>query len=82
MIGGTVMRDPNLPALVGRYLYGDLCTGEVRSFLPRVGKQAAVDDRPTGITLPGLSTFGEDVRGTVYAAQISGKVWRLAPLMP
>jgi glucose/arabinose dehydrogenase len=79
IIGGYVVRDANLPALLGRYLYGDLCTGEIRSFVPRVGKQAVAGDRPTGVTLPNLGTFGEGAGGAIYAAQISGKVWRFAP---
>ena len=37
IIGGYVVRDPDLPGLAGRYLYRDLCTGDVRSFLARVG---------------------------------------------
>ena len=79
IIGGYVVRDPNLPELWGRYVYGDSCTGEVRSFVPRVDVQQAALDAPTGITLPGLSTFGEGFGGKVYAAQIAGGVWRLAP---
>ena len=29
--GGVVVRDPALTSLVGRYVYGDLCGGEIRS---------------------------------------------------
>ena len=79
IIGGYVVRDPNLPALWGRYLYGDSCTGEVRSFVPRVAAQEAAGEAPTGITLPGLSTFGEGIGGKIYAAQIGGQVWRIEP---
>jgi glucose/arabinose dehydrogenase len=82
VIGGYVVRDPNLPALAGRYIYGDLCTGDVRSFIPRVASQQARGDRPTGITLPGLSSFGRGVNGEIYAAQTDGSVWRLAPPAP
>ena len=42
--GGYVVRDRALPALYGRYLYGDYCTGELRSFIPSTSE--ARDDRP------------------------------------
>jgi len=84
IVGGYVVRDPNLPALLGRYLYGDLCSGDIRSFVPHVNAQEARGDRPTGILLSGLSTFGQGFNGKIYAAQIdfdssSGSVWRLEP---
>jgi glucose/arabinose dehydrogenase len=79
IIGGYVMHDPNLPALEGRYIYGDLCTGDVRTFVPHVGSQKATRDRTTGIVLPSLSGFGQGFDGVIYLAQISGEVWRLAP---
>jgi glucose/arabinose dehydrogenase len=79
VIGGYVVHDPNIPALAGRYLYGDLCTGEVRSFLAHVGSQHASQDRATGIVLPNLSGFGQGYNGLIYLAQVDGGVWRLAP---
>jgi hypothetical protein len=82
IVGGYVVRDQTLPALHGRYLYGDACTGEVRSFVARVGPQQALRDRPAGITLPGLSSFGQGFNGKIYAAQIGGRVWRLEPPPP
>jgi glucose/arabinose dehydrogenase len=82
IIGGFVVHDPNLPALAGRYVYGDLCTGDVRSFIPKVSTQQARNDRPTGVSLPGLSGFGRGVNGEIYAAQTDGSVWRLAPPAP
>jgi glucose/arabinose dehydrogenase len=82
IIGGYVVHDPNLPALLGRYIYGDWCTGEVRSFIPRVGAQKAMGDRPTGIILPLLAGFGVGGNGQIYLAQVSGNVSRLAPPAP
>jgi glucose/arabinose dehydrogenase len=58
VIGGYVVHDSNLPRLLGRYLCGDLYTGEIRSFRGSVGNQKVVGDRPTGVTLPLLSGFG------------------------
>jgi hypothetical protein len=82
IIGGYVVRDPNLPALANRYLYGDLCTGEVRSLLANVKKQRVVDDSPTGVVLPNLSGFGRGYRNQIYLAQITGGVWRMVPASP
>lgn len=79
IIGGYIVRDATLPALTGRYLYGDTCTGEIRSFIARVSDQEAIGDRPAEITLPGLSGFGQGFNATIYTAQVSGRVSRLAP---
>ncbi len=74
--GGYVSRDPGLPTLAGRYLYGDFCAGELRSFTAEPGDEA-VDDRPLGISVEALSSFGEDSAGRLYAVSLSGPVYRL-----
>jgi hypothetical protein len=73
--GGYVVRDPGLPALEGRYVYGDFCAGELRSFDPAGGK--ARDDRSEGLEVPQLSSFAEDTQGRVYATSLAGPVFRL-----
>ena len=79
IIGGYVARDPDLPELLGRYVYGDVCTGEVRSFMPDVRRQEASADAPTGIVLPGVSSFGRGFGGKLYLTQrgLPGTVFRL-----
>ena len=77
--GGYVVRDPTLTALFGRYLYGDFCTGELRSFVGRVAAQEASDDKPLGLIVPELTSFGKGFNGTLYVAQRYGPVSRLAP---
>jgi len=72
VIGGYVVHDSNLPRLLGRYLYGDLCTGEIRSFRASAGTQKVVGDRPTGVTLPLLSGFGLGPQGQIYMTQTTG----------
>lgn len=42
--GGYVARDRGLPSLYGRYLYGDFCAGQLRSFTAAPGRRAT-DDR-------------------------------------
>ena len=76
--GGYVVRDRRLPSLFGRYLYGDFCSGVVSSFSSRPGEPAD-DNRTVGLTLPQLSSFGEDRTGRIYLASLDGPVYRLDP---
>ncbi len=75
--GGYVVRDPELPSLRGRYLYGDFCAGILRSFVPAKGE--ARDDKAVGVEVPQLSSFGEDGSGRIYATSLDGPVFRLVP---
>ncbi len=75
--GGVVVRDPALPALRGRYVYGDFCAGRVRSAVLRPGR--ARDLGPLPLPQVGsISTFGEDAAGRVHVASLDGTVSRLA----
>jgi glucose/arabinose dehydrogenase len=75
--GGHVVRDPELPALAGRYVYGDFCLGQIRSATLRPG--GARNDRSLGLTrVENLSSFGEDASGRVYVTSLEGPVYRLA----
>ncbi len=76
--GGYVVRDPQLTTLYGRYLYGDFCEGQLRSFTADPGTEAT-DDRELGVEVPQLSSFGEDAAGHVYAVSLDGPVYRLDP---
>jgi len=76
--GGHVVRDRSLTSLYGRYLYGDYCLGDLRSF-PAVPGHRATDDRALGLNVPSLSSFGEDDAGHVYATSLDGPVYRLVP---
>ncbi|HVV60277.1 MAG TPA: PQQ-dependent sugar dehydrogenase [Pseudolabrys sp.] len=79
VIGGFVSRDPLLQNLKGRYIYGDLCTGQLRSFLPNVPAQKAQGDAPIGITATNLTGFGVGPRNRLYITQQTGEVSRIAP---
>jgi hypothetical protein len=71
--GGYVVRDPGLPTLNGRYLYGDFCKGDLRSVdLANAGSDAA-----TGLNVAHLSSFGEDTCGRIFVASLDGPVFRL-----
>jgi glucose/arabinose dehydrogenase len=76
--GGYVVRDRRLASLYGRYLYGDYCVGDLRSF-PAVPSRRATDDRALGLNVPSLSSFGEDGAGHIYATSLDGPVYRLVP---
>jgi glucose/arabinose dehydrogenase len=76
--GGLTVRDPRLPTLNGRYIYGDLCLGQLRSFTPRP-ERPATDDVALGPKVEGLDSFGTDNAGRVYATSISGSLFRLDP---
>jgi glucose/arabinose dehydrogenase len=76
--GGYVVRDPGVPALRGRYVYGDFCQGVLRSARLRPGG-ARGDRAIAGVpNVDQLSSFGEDARGRVYVVSLSGPVYRLA----
>jgi glucose/arabinose dehydrogenase len=73
IIGGYVVRDTTVPELAGRYVYGDNCASAIRS----VTLPAARDDAATGLTIDGLTSFGEDSCGHVYATSGGGPVYRI-----
>ncbi|HWO47401.1 MAG TPA: PQQ-dependent sugar dehydrogenase, partial [Solirubrobacterales bacterium] len=79
IIGGYAVRDPGLGDLFGRYLYGDLCIGDIRSFSPAA---PALTDRYEGVHIAELNSFGEDSCGRLYAVSGAGPVYRLAAGTP
>jgi glucose/arabinose dehydrogenase len=74
--GGYVVRDRALGRLYGRYLYGDLCSGNLWS--ARLDGRALRGDRRLGTTVPYLVSFGQDDHGRLYAVSFSGAIYRLA----
>ena len=77
IVGGYVVRDQKLRALRGRYVYGDYCSGELRSFVPT--KDGSRGDRSLGVgKRPGFVSFGTDARHRVYVVELGGRVSRLA----
>jgi hypothetical protein len=81
--GGYVVRDPSLGDLYGRYLYADLCVGEIRSvLLPGSPGERAGDDRSEGLSVVNPVSFGEDSCGRVYVVTQGGAVDRLEGAAP
>jgi glucose/arabinose dehydrogenase len=77
IIGGYVVRDPRLRGLRGRYLYADLCEGQLRTLVPHLKR--ASGDRKLGLQVSSPSSFGEDDQHRLYVASLEGPVYRLVP---
>jgi glucose/arabinose dehydrogenase len=77
--GGYVVRDPALPSLRGKYLYGDFCEGII--YGARLSSSGASGNaRVAGLPqIAALSSFGEDARGRIYVVSLGGAVSRIAP---
>ncbi len=76
--GGYVYRGRAVPALRGRYVFGDFCRGTLWSLALRDGR--ATDLRREQPRLPNLTSFGEDLDGELYATTIDGQIHRLVPV--
>jgi glucose/arabinose dehydrogenase len=75
IIGGYVVGEGGPPALRGRYLYADYCSGVLRSLIPHLRR--ASGDRRTGLSVALPTSFGEDDRGRIYVCSQEGPVFRL-----
>jgi glucose/arabinose dehydrogenase len=73
--GGYIVRDRSVKALYGRYVYGDYCKPQLRWAKLRAGRATAGGS--VGVSVPALSSFGQDARGRVYAVSQNGPVYRL-----
>lgn len=74
--GGVIYRGPRVPALRGRYVLADFCTGEIFSLLPGAGMSAS-DLR---LELPAVSQpahIGLDADGELIVASLDGTIHRL-----
>ena len=75
IVGGYVYRGKAVPALEGIYLYGDNCRPNIDGLIERDGR--AIAQRDLGITVPELTSFGEDGAGELYVAARDGTVSRI-----
>jgi glucose/arabinose dehydrogenase len=76
IIGGYVYRGMRFPGLFGTYLYADFCSQELFGM-----DEVSPDERVNTVLLTHSSvpmSFGEDVNGEVYLADLDGNVWRVA----
>jgi hypothetical protein len=70
-----VYRGRAVPSARGRYFYGDNCSGAVWSLRVVGGRARGL--RQESFRLQGLSGFGEDARGELYAVTLGGQLYRL-----
>lgn len=71
-----------MPDLHGTYFYSDICSGFIRRFQGVSGGVAQNQQDRTGEVAPGggISSFGEDARGELYAVDYGGgAVYRIVP---
>ena len=78
MTGGYVVRDPEVPSLAGRYLYGDYCAGALHAVKREDGK--IVENRSLGLVVPRLTTFGEDGAATCTSRRSAAACGVCAPI--
>ncbi|MGH3134719.1 MAG: PQQ-dependent sugar dehydrogenase [Gaiellaceae bacterium] len=75
VIGGYVYRGRARQAERGRYVFADYCSGIVWSLRVRSG--AAQNVRREPFRLPGITSFGENAAGELYATLQDGRILRL-----
>ena len=74
--GGYVYRGRAVPSAVGRYFFGDYCSGIVWSLRMQDGSAVDVRREPFRVSL--LTTFGQDGAGELYLGTGNGEIFRLA----
>ena len=77
--GGYLYRGNRIPALYGRYVYGDYCSGEIWGAF-RDGDTWSAELLP--IETGGLQTFGQDFAGELYVGNADGILYRIDPVAP
>jgi glucose/arabinose dehydrogenase len=73
--GGYVYRGRSVAPAVGRYFFGDYCSGTVWSV--RIEGGRAVDVRRERFRAASLTSFGEDAAGELYLATGDGRISKL-----
>jgi glucose/arabinose dehydrogenase len=76
--GGYVYRGRAISSLVGTYVYGDFCSGEIFGLQHPAEDQPPSDTRVILKTSLHISSFGADAAGELYVLDHKGGVYRLA----
>jgi glucose/arabinose dehydrogenase len=81
--GGYLYRGSSIPALRGRYLYADYCTGRLWSVrVAASGAGSGLVDWTSAMRAAGAgqpSSFGEDARGELYLTSLRGPIFAVRP---
>ncbi len=75
VVGGYVYRGRARPAERGRYVFGDYCSGIVWSLRVQAGRATSV--RRESFRIEGLTSFGENAAGEIFAVTGDGLLYRL-----
>jgi len=73
--GGYVYRGRAVAAAVGRYFFGDYCSGNIWSL--RIQNGSATDARREPFRVDELTTFGVDAAGELYLGTGGGRIYKL-----
>ena len=73
--GGYVYRGTRVAAMRGRYVYGDVCSGNLWTL--KAGRASATDVRKEDDKLEQVAAFGQDAAGELYAISLTGGVFRV-----
>jgi glucose/arabinose dehydrogenase len=80
VVGGYVYRGSALPALVGKYVFGDHATGRLWALtLPAEAGQEGTVEALGKFDNLSLTTFGQGAGGELLVGTMNGTVWRIAP---
>ena len=70
--GGYVYRGEKIPDLVGTYVFGDFCSGEIWGYLDGETRILQSTDLQ-------ISSFGQDRDGGLYVVGYEGEIFRIMP---
>lgn len=74
--GGYVYRGRRVPALAGRYLFGDYCSGTIWTLTEAGGRWEVAQLLSTDLN---ISSFGADESGELYVVDHGGRIYRFVP---
>ena len=78
VVGGYVYRGSAIPDLRGAYVFSDNCNGKIRAL--RLGADGSVAlVRDLGVSVVGVTSFGEGADGELYVLTTANGITRLAP---
>ena len=79
--GGFVYRGQGFPDLLGRYFYGDYCSGRIWSIYQASSAPVSFSTPELELDSPlRISAFGEDENGELYIADYNGTIRQLIQL--
>ncbi len=78
VIGGFVSRDNSVSETAAKYLYADLCVGDIRS----IDASTGTADASTGLAVGSPVSFGQDGQCRLYVITGAGTISRIDSTTP